>query len=99
MKDRQNADGKKKIEAARYGNSPDRMSDDNGLYLRLYKGGGKAFQLRETEGTKTRWITLGRFPQMSLKDARLAAALKKAGAETSCDVSLYERQTEPPRCE
>ncbi|QIK40726.1 Arm DNA-binding domain-containing protein [Pontivivens nitratireducens] len=31
----------KQIEAARYGVSPVRLSDGNGLYIRLNKGGGK----------------------------------------------------------
>lgn len=31
----------KQIEAAQYGSSPDRISDGNGLYVRLSKGGTK----------------------------------------------------------
>ncbi|WP_139840048.1 Arm DNA-binding domain-containing protein [Pseudoruegeria sp. SK021] len=38
----------KQIEAAQYGKSPMRLSDGNGLYVRLNKGGSKIFQLRMT---------------------------------------------------
>ncbi|WP_281981771.1 tyrosine-type recombinase/integrase [Thalassorhabdomicrobium marinisediminis] len=68
----------KRIEAAVYGISSDRLHDGNGLYLRLNKGGSKTFQLRLRMGTATRWITLGQFPKLSLRDARMQAVLKKA---------------------
>jgi len=71
----------KQIEAARFGVSPVRLSDGNGLYVRLNKGGGKTFQLRLTEGKRTRWVTLGRYPEMSLRDARVRAVLTKTGHE------------------
>ena len=51
----------KRIEAAQFGASPGHLHDGNGLYLRLYKGGGKTFQLRMRDGTATRWVTPGRF--------------------------------------
>ena len=69
----------KQIEAARYGVSPVRLSDGNGLYIRLNKGGGKTFQLRLTEGNRTRWVSLGRYPELSLRDARVKAVLTKTG--------------------
>lgn len=68
----------KQIEAAQFGSSPVRMHDGNGLYLRLSKGGAKTFQLRLNDGKATRWITIGRFPDLSLRDARLQSVLKKA---------------------
>lgn len=68
----------KQIEAAQFGYSPVRMHDGNGLYLRLSKGGAKTFQLRLNDGKATRWITIGRFPELSLRDARLQSVLKKA---------------------
>ncbi|PUB12463.1 Arm DNA-binding domain-containing protein [Yoonia sediminilitoris] len=69
----------KQIEAARYGVSPVRLSDGNSLYVRLNKGGGKRFQLRLTEGTRTRWVTLGRYPELHLRDPRVQAVLTKTG--------------------
>ncbi len=73
----------KQIEAARYGVSPVRLSDGNCLYIRLNKGGGKTFQLRLTEGNRTRWITLGRYPELSLRDARVQAVLTKTGHDSA----------------
>lgn len=67
----------KQIEAATFGKSPVRLHDGQGLYLRLNKGGRKTFQLRMTESGRTRWITLGCFPDMSLRDARVQAILKR----------------------
>ena len=46
----------KQIEAAQYGSSPDRISDGNGLYVRLSTGATKTFQLRMSENGKTKWI-------------------------------------------
>lgn len=68
----------KQIEAAQYGSSPQRLSDGNGLYVRLSKGGSKTFQLRVTRSGRSEWISLGRYPDMSLRDARMRAALKRA---------------------
>jgi hypothetical protein len=70
----------KQIEAARHGAGPERVADGNGLYLRVYKSGRKAFQVRLDEDGKTKWVTLGSFPDMALKEARRAAALARAGA-------------------
>ncbi|WP_425597708.1 Arm DNA-binding domain-containing protein [Thalassorhabdomicrobium marinisediminis] len=39
----------------------------------MNKCGSKTFQLRLRRGTATSWITLGRFPEMSLRDARMQA--------------------------
>jgi integrase len=75
----------KQIEAARPGAGPERVSDGNGLYLRVYKSGRKAFQVRLDEDGKTRWVTLGTFPDMPLKEARRAAALARAGEEPGQD--------------
>lgn len=83
----------KQIEAARFGVSPVRLSDGNGLYVRLNKGGGKTFQLRLTEGTKTRWVTLGRFPDLSLRDARVRAVLTKSGHE---ELDTHSPMANPP---
>lgn len=69
----------KQIEAARFGTSPVRISDGNGLYLRLNKGGGKTFQLRLTQGARTEWVTLGHYPDLSLRDARVKAVLVREG--------------------
>ena len=79
----------KQIEAASYGAGPDRIADLNGLYLRLNKGGSKTFQVRMTVDGRCRWKTIGRFPELSLRDARLKAVLEKSGeGDTTDDASV-----------
>ena len=75
----------KQIEAASYGTGPDRIADLNGLYLRLNKGGSKTFQVRMTVDGRSRWKTIGRFPELSLRDARLKAVLEKSGGGETAD--------------
>lgn len=63
----------KQIEAAKHGNHKERMSDGSGLYLRLYPSGKKTFQAQVSKesGSPSRvWVSLGDFPQLSLKEAR-----------------------------
>src|SRR5258708_5431842 len=57
------------------GNRPERLVvDTNGLYLRLRKGKGgitRTWQFRRREADKLSVVTLGTYPVMTLKDARL----------------------------
>ena len=59
------------VDKAKYVKNKDRLSDGNNLYLRLSAHGGKSFErkLVSKEG-KTTWITLGRYKEISLKEAR-----------------------------
>ncbi|MCZ6586074.1 MAG: Arm DNA-binding domain-containing protein, partial [Gammaproteobacteria bacterium] len=50
------------------------VCDGNGLYLRVRKTGGKSWVLRRKRQGHTRIITLGKYPNLRLKDARLKAA-------------------------
>src|SRR5262252_4540114 len=60
------------------GNRAERLVvDSNGLYLRLRKGKGgitRTWQFRRREGGNLSVVTLGTYPRMTLKDARLRAA-------------------------
>lgn len=63
----------KEIEAARHGMHKERLGDGSGLYLRLYPSGRKSFQVLVAKGggaTGRVWVTLGDFPDLSLKAAR-----------------------------
>lgn len=67
----------KKLEGSKFGIDKERLSDGNGLYVRLYPSGAKRFQVQipSEPGCKRRlWITLGDFPTLSLKEARETAA-------------------------
>ncbi|SFJ02059.1 tyrosine-type recombinase/integrase [Jannaschia pohangensis] len=85
----------KQIEAAIYGKGPDRLADVNGLYLRLNKGGSKTFQVRVTAEGRTRWKTIGKYPQTTLKDARLEAVLIKSNM-SGRDAEPVGVQDDPP---
>jgi integrase len=61
--------------------------DTNGLYLRLRKGKGgitRAWQFRRREGGKLSIATLGTYPAMTLKEARLRAAELAARRNLAC---------------
>ena len=50
------------------------LSDGNGLYLRIRPGGSKTWIIRKKHQGKTTITRLKRYPDMSLKEARLKAA-------------------------
>lgn len=53
---------------------PGRYGDADGLHLRVSKGGAKAFVLRKIVDGRRRDIPLGRWPDMTLADARQRAS-------------------------
>lgn len=66
----------KQLEAAKFGQVQERLSDGNGLYLRLYPSGKKAFQVQVSTHAARRqrvWVSLGDFPELGLKQARETA--------------------------
>lgn len=63
-----------RIRAAKPGNKDQWLNDGSGLYLRIRKGGAKTFIIRRKHQGKTEVITLGTYPTLSLKVARLKAA-------------------------
>jgi predicted nucleic acid-binding protein len=63
------------------------IADTNGLYLRLRKGKGgisRAWQFRRREGASLSVVTIGTYPKMSLKEARLRAAELAARRDLAC---------------
>jgi len=49
------------------------LNDGGGLYLRIRKSGSKKWIIRRKKNDKTQIITLGDYPSLSLKAARLKA--------------------------
>jgi len=69
------------IKAAKPAPRPYLLPDGRGsLYLKVYPSGTKTFLLRPRHGGRQRKIALGRWPHLSLADARLHASARKAGA-------------------
>lgn len=60
----------KQIEAAKPKEKPYRMLDSNGLYLYVPVSGKKVWQLRYKHAGKEKVLTVGKYPLMSLQEAR-----------------------------
>ena len=64
----------KQIESLKGKDKPYRILDSNGLYLNIGVSGNKSWQYRyqvyENEKRKDRWFTIGKYPNLSLKQAR-----------------------------
>ncbi len=57
---------------------PDRISDGKGLIIRVGKGGTKSFFLVSNSDGKRTHLKLGSFPEMKLKQARIAAEVARS---------------------
>lgn len=58
------------IRTAKPGTKPVRLSDSGGLYLEVAPSGGKLWRLKYRFGGKEKRLALGKYPDVSLKDAR-----------------------------
>lgn len=54
------------------------VADIDGLYLQIFPSGAKTWVLRLSYGGRRRKFTLGKWPAMSLRDARAAAAARRS---------------------
>jgi len=62
------------VRTAKPGNADRWLNDGQGLYLRVRRGGSKVWVIRRKQFDKTQIITLGKYPAIKLKQARLHAA-------------------------
>lgn len=58
------------IRAARHGAKPIKLFDANGLFLLLQPSGGKLWRLKYRIGGKEKKFSIGRHPDVGLKEAR-----------------------------
>ena len=58
------------IRAAKPGPKPRKLSDSEGLYLEVAPSGGKWWRLKYRFGGKEKRLSLGTYPEISLKKAR-----------------------------
>lgn len=82
----------KQIEAAKPKDKPYRMLDSNGLYLYVPVSGKKVWQLRYKLDGKEKVLTVGKYPLMSLQEARIKRGLQ---GRMSLSVSIRLR---PKNC-
>ena len=77
----------------RNGHALSGKSDGDGLTFTISKHGTAAWELRYRYGGKQRWLTLGRYPDMSLKDARIRALKERVRVADGIDVVADKRRT------
>lgn len=83
-----------KIKNAKAGSKPFKLYDRDGLFLLVNPSGSKLwrfkFRLNKTEGV----CSLGKYPNVSLKDARLLAAEKREMVESGLHPNKVMKQTD-----
>lgn len=80
----------RQIEAAKGKDKPYKLADEKGLYLYVSPAGGKSFRANYTKAGKQQTRTYGRWPQMSLADARKAhQSAKEAPDTTNTTIPLF----------
>lgn len=86
----------KQIEAAKPKDKPYRLLDSNGLYLYVPASGKKVWQLRYKIAGKEKVLTVGKYPYMSLQDARdRAHEAKKLIADGIDPVKAKQKDSDP----
>ncbi|WP_048224769.1 MULTISPECIES: tyrosine-type recombinase/integrase [Citrobacter freundii complex] len=75
----------KQIDAAKPKDKPYRMLDSNGLYLYVPVTGKKVWQLRYKLDGKEKVLTVGKYPLMSLQEARDKAWIAKKDVSVGVD--------------
>ncbi|MDV0595027.1 MULTISPECIES: tyrosine-type recombinase/integrase [unclassified Enterobacter] len=75
----------KQIDAAKPKDKPYRLLDSNGLYLYVPVSGKKVWQLRYKIDGKEKVLTVGKYPFMSLQEARDKAWIARKDVSTGVD--------------
>lgn len=75
----------KQIDAAKPKDKPYRLLDGNGLYLYVPVSGKKVWQLRYKIDGKEKVLTVGKYPLMSLQEARDKAWIARKDVSTGID--------------
>ena len=70
----------KTIENARQSDKPYKLTDGNGLYLYIASSGSKTWRANFTANGKQQTVTYGRYPDISLAEARTLHVLRKCEA-------------------
>jgi integrase len=73
--------------------TPGKHADGQGLYLEITPAGGRYWRLKYRHLTKEKRLSLGVYPEVSLKDARDKVAVARKAIENKIDPSA-ERQAE-----
>ena len=71
---------------------PQKLSDSGGMYLYVSPTGGKSFRLDYRFAGKRKTLTLGKYPALSLLEARAKAAEAKSDLVSHIDPNSLKRQ-------
>jgi hypothetical protein len=87
----------KEVEQARPTDKPRRISDGDGLTLWVSTTGVKSWQFRYTHGGKPQTATLGKYPDVSLAEARKRADAARDAASEGRHVTVEKRVAKAKR--
>jgi integrase len=80
------------IRKAKPAEKPFKLTDGGGLHLYVTPAGGKLWRLRYEVGGKEKLLSLGKYPAMSLNDARDRQREAKAALATGRDPGIEKRR-------
>ncbi|MDE2442076.1 MAG: integrase arm-type DNA-binding domain-containing protein [Betaproteobacteria bacterium] len=80
------------IRAAKPGPKPIKLADERGLFLLVQPSGGKLWRLKYRFEGKEKKLSLGRYPDVSLKDARLRRDAAREKVASGIDPGIEKRQ-------
>ncbi|MFH0475674.1 tyrosine-type recombinase/integrase [Kluyvera ascorbata] len=84
------------MESTKPGDKPFKVSDGAGLYLLINPGGSKLWRLKYRLAGKEKNFSIGKFPYVSLADARAAATEARKKISEDSDPVIARRRDEAP---
>jgi integrase len=76
-----------KLRTLKAGDKPQKIADGGGLHVLVTPGGARLWRLAYRFGGKQKLLALGKYPEVSLADARLARELARKQLEDGADPS------------
>ena len=80
------------IRTALAGAKDRKLADDKGLYLLLTAGGSKLWRFKYRVNGKEKKLALGAYPEVSLKEARLARDRARNAVQAGNDPAAAKRE-------
>ena len=82
------------VRAAKAGDAQYKLYDEGGLFLIVKPSGGKLWRLKYRHQGKEQQLSIGVFPDVSLKDARLLEDIRRFSAQEGVHGRAHERYNE-----
>ena len=79
------------IRSAKHGAKPIKLFDTNGLFLLVQPSGGKLWRLKYRFGGSEKKLSLGRYPEVGLKEARRRRDEARQALANGCDPAEQKR--------